>query len=266
MWKKMILCICLVVVLLGCQKNFKNTYGVFLNANGKILKKFNNYEMLVIDGQNYQQKTIKKLHDQGHIIVSYLNVGSIERFRSYYNEFKDLTFKQYANWEDERWIKSYNPRFEKFILAQAKKLKAKGCDGLFIDNLDVYDHLPNHKMFNGLSKMMKKLRKEFKYVIVNGGDRFVNAYFHKNHQVKDILTGINQETVFTKINFNNDTFSAQNIQESEYYQKYISKYAKQGIQIYLLEYTSNPKIIKKIKNYCQKHKYNCYISDNVNLN
>ena len=43
-------------------------------------------------------------------------------------------------------------------------------------------------------------------VIINGGDTFLDAYCEKYSSWEDIITGINQETVFSKICWEDGSF------------------------------------------------------------
>ena len=79
-------------------------YGVFLNISEDNLYKLYNYDIVVIDAQNFSKKAINVLKSKGITVYSYLNIGSIENFRPYYNNFKNIILKNYENWEEEYWI------------------------------------------------------------------------------------------------------------------------------------------------------------------
>lgn len=267
--KRLMLVLCMIIALVGCSnqdKQDKKSYGVFLNANHSDLKNLKGYDYLVIDGQNFSKADIKKLHKDNNKVISYLNVGSIETFRSYYKNYQDITLSVYEGWEDERWVDVSKEKWKTFIINKAKQLKAKGIDGYFIDNCDVLYHYNNKKIFNGLVSILRDLKKTLDIVIINGGDCFVDQYYDKYHKVNDVLSGINQETVFSAIDFDhNRKLKVQDKKNSLYYQSYIEKYAKVGVNIYLLEYTKDQKIKDKIVKYADKHKFKYYISKSVNL-
>ena len=104
-----------------------------------------------------------------------------------------------------------------------------------------------------------------KKVIINSGDTFLDEYYDRNSRIDNIITGINQETVFSSINFDTEAFGKQNSSDSKYYKSYIEKYGKKGADIYLLEYTKSKPLISKIKQYCDKKGYNYYVSDSIEL-
>ena len=101
---------------------------------------------------------------------------------------------------------------------------------------------------------------------MNGGDAFIEAYAAGGGRADDIITGINQESVFTRIDWDRGKFFESTKDDREYFTNYIEKYSAQGIDIYLLEYTKNPFIVARIKSYCQDHNYKYYVSPSIELN
>ena len=68
----------------GAKEFEKNDYGVFLNADASSLERFKMYETIVIDAQYFTKRDIELLHQNGTVVYTYLNIGSIENFREYY--------------------------------------------------------------------------------------------------------------------------------------------------------------------------------------
>ena len=135
-------------------------YGVFLNISEDNLYKLYNYDIVVIDAQNFSKKAINVLKSKGITVYSYLNIGSIENFRPYYNNFKNIILKNYETWEEEYWIDISNKKWHDFIInTLAKSLIDKGIDGFFIDNTDVYYYNESEQIFDGVSELLKDLKK-----------------------------------------------------------------------------------------------------------
>lgn len=241
-------------------------YGVFLNISEDNLYKLYNYDIVVIDAQNFSKKAINVLKSKGITVYSYLNIGSIENFRPYYNNFKNIILKNYENWEEEYWIDISNKKWHDFIInTLAKSLIDKGIDGFFIDNTDVYYYNESEQIFDGVSELLKDLKKYNKDVIINGGDFFIDKYYKRYKSVNNILNGINQENVFSSIDFKNNKFISQTMETNSYYKEHLKKYKHLGIKIYITEYTTNKLLIQKIKYYCIKNGYHYYISDSIEL-
>lgn len=246
----------------------KDKYGVFIGTSSSDKKSFKKYNIIVIDAQYYSKKSIKKLKKQGKTVYSYLNVGTIEDFRPYAKKFQDITYGVYDDWPDERWVDVSKKKWQDYTVnVLAKRMKNKGVEGFFIDNADVYYEYKNNKTYNGLLKILKGLKKYKKDIIINGGDVFVKKVITNKQLKKSGIDGINQECVFTSINFNKRTFKKQSKSTTAYYKKYLKKAKKKGLDIYLLEYAKKNKksLRKKISKYCKANGYNYYISTNLNL-
>lgn len=171
----------------------------------------------------------------------------------------------YENWDSEKWMDVSRAGWQKFLASLEKKLLKKGIDGFFVDNCDVYYEYPKKKIFKGLTKILKHLMKLGKPVIINGGDVYVLKYKAYHGNLSDIMTGVNQETVWSKINFDTGKFLKQNKNDRQYFQKYVETCDREGIDVYLLEYTKSRKLQSRIKKYCRKRHFHCYISDSVEL-
>lgn len=247
------------------KKEEKKDYGVFLNVDDSVLDQLGAYETVVIDAQYFKEKDIEMLHENGTIVYTYLNIGSIETFREYYKTYADLAIGDYENWEEEKWVNVADKDWQEFMDTLAGKLKKKGVDGFFIDNCDVYDYAHKKDIFDGLTVILKKIRAMGKPVVVNGGDIYVTAYQSRYGSAADIMTGVNQESVWSRIDFTTKTFHTQKKTEREYFCQYLQACKADGMDVYLLEYTTDHKLIHRIKKYCRKKKYDYYIADSLEL-
>ena len=267
-----VVCILLVLVLsalsgieASAKTPVKKDYGVFLGLDATGLDKIAGYETVVIDAQYFTKNDIMYLKKQGCTVYSYLNVGSIEKFRGYYDKYSELTIGYYDNWENEKWMDVSEPEWQKFLASLERKLLKKGIDGFFVDNCDVYYKYPKKKIFKGLTKILKHLMTFGKPVIINGGDVYVMEYKAHHGKLSDIMTGVNQESVWSKIDFDTGEFSKQKTKDRKYFQKYVETCDREGITVYLLEYTKDRELKNKIKKYCQKRHFHYYISDSIEL-
>ena len=171
----------------------KNDYGVFLNADASSLERFKMYETIVIDAQYFTKRDIELLHQNGTVVYTYLNIGSIENFREYYTTYAELAIGEYEHWEEEQWVDVANPDWQKFI------------------------------------------------------------------------GQLSQESVWSGIDFDKGTFHEQMSETRDYFCKYLEACKADGMEVYLLEYTTNPKLIPKIKEYCKEQDFHFYISSSLEL-
>ena len=274
-WKKILILTWMFSLFLGilagpCAVDAKNQkekkeYGVFLSIDSSQIKKLYGYRLVVIDAQYFSAKDIRTLHKKGVKVYTYLNVGSIENFRYYYKKYEYLTIGNYENWEEEKWVDVSNKDWQKFMGKLSKKLLKKGVDGFFIDNCDVYAYATTKKNFKGLAKILKNIKRLGKGVMINGGDVFVTKYRKTHGSAKDIMTAVNQESVWSSIRFETGTFGKQPKDVRKYFSDYVQKCKKDRMEVYLLEYTKDKKLIRQIKQYCRKNKFHYYISDSIEL-
>lgn len=243
----------------------KNDYGVFLNADASSLKQLKNYDLIVIDAQYFTKSDIELLHQNGTKVYTYLNIGSIENFREYYTTYEKLTIGRYEHWDEEKWVDVADPDWQKFIEQLSQELFEKGVDGFFIDNCDVYYYAPRESIFEGLTAILQNIMTFDKAVIINGGDTYVTEYSERYGAIDHIMTGVNQESVWSAIDFDKGTFYEQTKETRDYYCNYLEACQADGMDVYLLEYTTDKKLIQKIKKYCNEHDFHFYISNSLEL-
>lgn len=109
------------------------------------------------DVGNFTPEQIAQLKNGGrNRVISYLNVGSTETFRSYWAKVpagfvaaKDNKAAQVGAYDgspDETWMDVGNADYQKLIVDYvAPRLVAQGADGFFLDNLEIVEHGPNDK-------------------------------------------------------------------------------------------------------------------------
>ena len=243
----------------------KNDYGVFLNADASSLKQLKNYDLIVIDAQYFTKSDIELLHQNGTKVYTYLNIGSIENFREYYTSYEKLTIGRYEHWDEEKWVDVADPDWQKFIEQLSQELFEKGVDGFFIDNCDVYYYAPRESIFEGLTAILQDIMTFDKAVIINGGDTYVTEYRERYGAIDHIMTGVNQESVWSAIDFDKGTFYEQTKETRDYYCNYLEACQADGMDVYLLEYTTDKKLIQKIKKYCNEHDFHFYVSNSLEL-
>jgi uncharacterized protein (TIGR01370 family) len=241
-------------------------YGVYLSETYEELPSDVSCKTLVIDAQYFSADEIAKLKQSNGTVISYLNVGSIEDFRSYYSKYQSLVLGPYENWEEEYWMDVSDEGWQEFIVDElAGALIDKGVDGFFIDNTDVYYHYKSQEIYDGLTKILKALKAKDMLVYINGGDAYVSKYLEENGNLDDILDGVNQESVFTSINWDTDTFSKNDEDTKQYYLEYLSAVAEDQKEVFLLEYTEDSKLAEEARAEAKKLGYKIYVSNRLEL-
>ncbi|SEA46475.1 extracellular protein [Pseudobutyrivibrio sp. ACV-2] len=240
-------------------------YGVYIGANHEDLKDKDLAKTIVIDAQYYSNEEISDLKKEGHIVYTYLNLGSIESFRDYYDDYKSLTLGTYENWEDEKWVDVTDIAWQQFLSDKADELIDKGVDGFFIDNTDVYYHYATDEVFESVSGILKNLQNKDTYIFINGGDAYVTEYLNRYGSLSDVLDGVNQENVYTTIDWDSDSFTVNAENEREYFLEYLQRVKADGKDAYALDYATDPEIIKASKAFAKEHGYTVYVSKSIEL-
>ena len=225
------------------------------------------YQTLVLDATNLDKSDIKQLHSKSHQVFAYLNVGALETSNSFYRDFKDLIFKPYDNWPDEYWLDVTDSAWQDFLVHQlAQSLKDKGVDGLFLDNLDVYDHDQRPEVYASLVQLLKEFQSMGLPVIINGGSTFVSQFVAENPKLaRQLIYAVNQESVFLAYDFDAGKPVQQTAEAEDFYLDYLNNLSQTGIQVFLIEYGTDSYQADKILKQCQELDYSLYLAPSILL-
>ena len=105
------------------------------------------------DGGNFTDEEIRTLRAGGlNRVISYLNIGSCETFRSYYGtdpsghkscQSSGALTTPYDGYPDEMWANLSNLDYRDLMVNYiAQRLADRGVDGFYLDNLEVVAHGP----------------------------------------------------------------------------------------------------------------------------
>ena len=239
-------------------------YVVLIGEDSEITEKLSDIDLLVIDAEYFSQNDIARLRENGiREIYSYINIGSIESFRSYDTDFEKYTLGAYENWPEEKWIDVSAPEWQACTASRVDALVQKGVDGFFVDNTDVYYNYPQESIYDGILTILDYMNHTGRKIILNGGDCFVKKYLTTEKNV--LIDGVNQENVFTAYDFSKDIYTKNDQSTREYYTEYLDLAMSHGCTAYTLEYATDPTIRRQAAAYAGKHGYICCISDNIGL-
>lgn len=239
----------------------------------KTLDKCKRNDLAVVDTDGCES-LVKSAVNRGVFIYGYLNIGALEDGRSYYQKFKNLRLAYYDGWDGEYWVDVTDKAWQEHILDLAKKIKACGAIGLYLDNADIYymcqqgfkeekTHMLRkaptaQAVYNALSSMILRIHALGLIIMPNGGDTFLRKFMvaHPN-----VIATINQEGVFySELNKKNKSA------DTRYYKDWC-KWAQKRIsgKVRIIEYTSSKTEQAKIKVYCLAHGWDVYFSKHKEL-
>lgn len=255
-----LLCVALGVTLFAgaAKEQVSQKYGVFLGLNGDEAQRMTDYDLVVIEPSEFTPAQVQRLHHEGKTLYGYLNVGAIENYRPYYARFENMTLGVYEDWLDEKWADVTSAQWQEFLVRDLAAQYAKlPLDGFFIDNTDVYYNYPEDEVFEGLCAILSGLKGYELPILINGGDMFVSRCIDEGTAAR-LFDGLVQETVFTSIDFDNDTYGEQIESETDYYQAYLQKAKQAGLDVYLIEYAASDALAQKIDAYCRENGFLWY--------
>lgn len=240
-------------------------YGVVIGAKPADAYHLSGYDVLVVDAEYFTKNDIDILKMKNNKVYSYLNIGSVEKFRDCYSRFRDVTLGTYENWPDEDWVNVAHAKWQDYIVDQAaKKLADKGIDGFWIDNTDVYFFFPRHDIFDGIVRIIQRLEAYKLDLILNGGNIFVKQAVLDPQTPKCNILGVNQESVFTAYDFKKKKSIPASQQVKEYFLDYLNRASKQGLEVFITEY-EDLSVEKELSDYCKKRKWKFFLSPSINL-
>lgn len=264
----LILLVVSMVLLIRQFSTPQQDYGVFIGMEKKDLQQLTkSYQTMVLDATNLDKSDIKQLHSESQQIFAYLNVGALETSNSFYQDFKDLTFKPYDNWPDESWLDVTDSAWQDFLVHQlAQSLKDKGVDGLFLDNFDVYDHDHRPEVYASLVQLLKEFQSMNLPVIINGGSTFVSQFVAENPKLaRHLIYAVNQESVFLAYVFDANKLVQQTAEAEDFYLDYLNNLSQTGIQVFLIEYGADSYQADKILKQSQELDYSLYLAPSILL-
>ena len=272
----LLLCVFFFLSLNFCTKAGipPKDYGVFLGIGGNAetkqldeekLQKLKNYRMVILEPSNFSTEQIRGIKASGTKVYGYLNIGALENFRPYYKRFRQDSLAPYENWKEERWMDVSNPQWQDFLINDlGQKYSSMGIDGFFLDNTDIYYQYPKEEIYQGLKKILTGLKQYSLPVILNGGDTFVQRSIEEGKALS-LFDGVNQECVFTKINFSKPAYLSQDKESKAYYEEYLEKAKTAGLSVYLTEYQADSSLSKEIDRYCKENGFLWYNAESLEL-
>ena len=263
----LLLCVFFLLSLSFCTKAGipPKDYGVFLGMDTKDLNKLKDYKMVVLEPSNFSAEQIQEIKERGTKVYGYLNIGSLENFRPYYEQFKKYTLAPYENWEEEYWMDISNPKWQAFLINDlGQKYSSMGLDGFFLDNADIYYEYPKEEIYQGLKKILTGLKQYSLPLILNGGDSFVQRSIEESNALS-LFDGVNQECVFTKIDFTKPAYLSQDKESKAYYEEYLEKAKAAGLSVYLTEYRVDSGLSQEIEQYCKENGFLWYNAESLEL-
>jgi hypothetical protein len=132
--------------------------GMLAGGPEQVSGRLGGFGLAVVDGELATAADVAALRARGTVVLGYLSVGTIERWRSWYPRLKPFRLGRWADWKDE-WFADVSRRKLRRELARniAPGLLAEGFDGLFLDNVDMVETRNHARQRPGMRKLVLAL-------------------------------------------------------------------------------------------------------------
>ena len=109
------------------------------NLDGDVAQRLGHFDLVVVDGEEVSPAQVRALRARGVLVLGYLSIGTIERWRSWYPRARPYRLERWQDW-GEWYADTSRAGFRRLIArVVAPALLRKGLDGLFLDNVDMIE-------------------------------------------------------------------------------------------------------------------------------
>jgi len=140
--------------------------------DGNVAARFAAYDLVIVDGEDVQAAEVAALRKNGTIVLAYLSVGTIEKWRWWYSRVKNYRLEYWGDW-GEWYADTSRDGYRNVIVREvAPWILKKGVDGLFLDNTDMIETHPGQKA--GMRVLVRRLstlvRSSGKFLFTQNGE------------------------------------------------------------------------------------------------
>jgi uncharacterized protein (TIGR01370 family) len=195
------------------------------------------YDLVIVDGELARADEVAALRDDGAVVLAYLSVGTIERWRAWYPRVKRFRLAPWQDWKDE-WFADVSRRGLRRELADriAPRILAKGFDGLFLDNVDMVETRDHRRQRPGMRRLVLGLSE-----LVRGDGRLLftqNGHWGlRELGLIAAIDGWNREDVSWTYDFERRRYARSGTRERRAALRELRDFARRGLLTTATDYT-----------------------------
>ena len=203
-----------------------------------VADRLGDYGLVVVDGEEANPDEVAAIRARGTLVLGYLSVGTIEKWRSWYPQIKRFRLNADANWKDEWFADVSRTRLRRELARRiAPRMLTKGFDGLFLDNVDMIE-TPNHRAQRpGMRKLVLALsdlaHSHGRLLFAQNG-----AWGLRKLDLVDALDGWNREDVTWTYDFDRKRYVRNPASEAEAALDELRRMAASGLITTSTDYTA----------------------------
>ena len=131
------------------------SFALTLGTQRNLPRRLAPFDLVVVDGQETSRRDVRRLRARGKLVLGYLSVGTIERYRPWYRRARRYRLDLWGDWGE--WYADVSKRGYRRLIARrvAPRVLRKGFDGLFLDNTDMVE--THRRQTRGMRRLARSL-------------------------------------------------------------------------------------------------------------
>ena len=186
----------------------------------------------------YSEEDICSLESQGVLVVSYLNLGTIEDFRRYEPQLRAYSLAEYEDWPGEYWLDVTQPQVQDYLVENvARSLASRGVDGFYLDNLDLVLRYPTDQVREGILRLVERLRGAFPnhLIIAQNGLSLMYEPLEGGREFWELLDGVAVEETYWRYTGGGYQPAGQRVTRAT--ERQLGRLLERHLPIFTLDYT-----------------------------
>ncbi|SEB66014.1 Glycoside-hydrolase family GH114 [Tenacibaculum sp. MAR_2009_124] len=238
-------------------KSFANLNNVFLSYGKVPIQKIRNYTYVILEASHYTAGEVAVLKQYNRHVLCYISLGEVNKYTPFYEQAKSFVLSG----KNEIWNSYYldleKKPLQKILMKDIKdKIKVKGFDGLFLDNIDNYGMYGKQKFLQKyLLSFLIDLKKQYSgiYLMQNAGLDLIKM----SHNLVDSVA---VESVITSYSFEKKKYQFRKKKEFQHKAINIKKIEQEyNIPFIIIEYMDSDKGKNKILRKLKKFNWNVFV-------
>jgi uncharacterized protein (TIGR01370 family) len=211
--------------------------GMLTGGPEQVSGRLGGFGLVAVDGELATAAEVAALRARGTVVLGYLSVGTIEKWRSWYRRLKPYRLAPRADWKDEWFADVSRAKLRRTIVRRvAPRILAKGFDGLFLDNVDMVETRNHARQRPGMRRLVLALSD-----LVHDQGRLLfaqNGFWGlEKLGLVDALDGWNRENVTWAYNFDRRRYVRQRPAATESALAELRDMAARGLVTTATDYT-----------------------------
>ena len=132
--------------------------GTLKGNAAEVGERYEEFDLVIVDGEEASAAEIAAVQGGGADVLGYLSVGTIEKWRGWYQRLKAYRLSAWQDWKDEWFADTSKAGYrEKLLEIADEEILGKGFDGLFLDNVDMVEVRKHKRQRSGMGKLVASL-------------------------------------------------------------------------------------------------------------